>query len=194
MNVTFKQLDIFDPIPEHLVGRYDVVCIRHFICVIQSGDPNTLLSQLLKLIKSGGYLQWQEFDLSTNTIRLADPSMKAPKLQTYMESIKGPENLQGQVSWVKTFHTRFGKDGDIAGAELVAHDRVFTAKEAMMVKLEVNYLSTKEWCENLRARDPESEDLKRLERLAKEADEECLENGRGSLIDTEMVTWVVRKR
>lgn len=53
-NVTFQELDIFaDPLPEDLVGRYHVVHIRLFLCVISSGDPIPLLKNLMKLLKPG---------------------------------------------------------------------------------------------------------------------------------------------
>ncbi|KAF7196618.1 N-methyltransferase tcpN [Pseudocercospora fuligena] len=53
-NVTFNKLDIFDPSPDDMIGKYDVVYIRHFICVLQSGDPMPLLSILMNLLKPGG--------------------------------------------------------------------------------------------------------------------------------------------
>ncbi|KXT09518.1 hypothetical protein AC579_7192 [Pseudocercospora musae] len=62
---------IFDPLPDEMIEKYDVVYIRHFICVMQSGDPMPLLSILMKLLKPGGYLQWQEWDISTNTLVVA---------------------------------------------------------------------------------------------------------------------------
>lgn len=49
-------MDIFaDPVPEELVGRYDVIHIRLFMLVILSGDPIPLLKNLMKLLKPGEF-------------------------------------------------------------------------------------------------------------------------------------------
>lgn len=193
-NVTFNELDIFQPIPPNLVGKFDVVCLRHFICVVQSGDPIPLLSALLKLLKPGGYLQWQEWNIQTNSLAFADSEDAAenvaPKMKAYMDSIRGPDSLQSQASWVEDFHTRFGS----VGADLVAHERHWTAKEAMMLKQELGFLGGHEWADNLRARDPASVEAAKLEKLVNEAHEECLRLKRSVVIDSEMVTWVVMKK
>ncbi|KAK4503106.1 hypothetical protein PRZ48_006533 [Zasmidium cellare] len=184
-NTTFSELDIFAPIPPHLQGKYDILCLRHFICVIQSGDPSTLLRQLLKLIKPGGWLQWQEWDISTNTLLKAGGE-EAPKLQAYMDLTQGVTALQEQTSWVKTFHEHPLLKSE---AELIAHDRHWTAKEVLMLKQEVAFLGAREWSENLRGRGM-VEEAEKIEGVAREAERECWEMGRGTVVDGEMVTWV----
>ncbi|KAF7196655.1 hypothetical protein HII31_02025 [Pseudocercospora fuligena] len=114
----------------------------------------------------------------------------APKMNKYINFIRGPNSLQEQTSWVKNFHTRLHE----AGAELVAHDLHWTAKSAMLMKQEIAYLGGRERCENLRARDPRSPEAAELEELTNAAFAECLELDRRSVIDGEMVTWVVRKK
>ena len=186
-NVTFEKLDIFEPIPERLAGRYDVVFLRHFICVVQSGNPMPLLSALLKLLKPSGHLQWQEWDLTTNKVVIVEPATSAPKMEAFMSL--GGDAVKKQAGWVRNLHMRF----DEVGAELIAHDRHRTVKEAMMMKQEINFFTVREWCERLRADDPASVQAGHLDRLANEAFDECLRQGRGTVIDCEMVTWVARK-
>lgn len=194
VNVIFKELDIYDEVPQHLIGRYNVVCLRHFICVVQSGDPIPLLTALLKLLKPGGYLQWQEYDLQTNKLVVSEAchpaEQLAPELKRYMDSITGSNSLLAHVSWVKNFHTCF-TDTDV---ELIAHHRLWTAKEARLIKQETSFLTAREWIENQRARDPSSLEATRLEQLTNAAQEECWRLQRGTFIDTEMVTWVARKK
>lgn len=187
-NVSFHALDIFGPVPEQLIGRYDVVFIRHFICVVQSGDPMPLLRALLTLLKPGGCLQWQEWDLTTNAIVRADPTSSTPKMEAFMKL--GGASAKKTASWVRNLHLRFGE----AGAELVVHDRHRTATEAMLMKQEVSFLTYRESCAKLRAENPSSESVARLEKLVNEAFGECLQQGRGSVVDCDMVTWVVKKR
>lgn len=181
-NVSFAKLDIFQPLPKHLIAAYDVVQIRHLVCVVAGGDPMTLLSPLMKLLKPGGYLQWQEYDLSTNRLSVADSAASAPKMQAVMD-------MGWQISWVTNLHERFGE----AGAELVVHDRRMPREDLRMVRQDIDFLVVREYAENLRARDPQSEQAAKLERLSNEANDECWRMGRGSVIECELVTWVARK-
>lgn len=194
-NVTFQELDIFAPIPDTLLGRYDVVCIRHFICVLlPSGDPKPLLRALLKLLKPGGYLQWQEWDLQSNTARVAKTGDIAPKLQAMNSSITGPNQLLTGTKWVREFHRTFENDDVDVGAELVTREKCWIAPEMYMIQQELNFIGVQEWAANHTARNPESGEGARIEKLGREAQEECLGMGRGCVIDQEMLTWVVRKK
>ena len=49
-NVILQQLDIFEPIPETLIGQYDIVHVRLFMLVIQNDDPGPLLENLVRLL------------------------------------------------------------------------------------------------------------------------------------------------
>ncbi|KAF2165450.1 hypothetical protein M409DRAFT_24299 [Zasmidium cellare ATCC 36951] len=193
-NTTFTPLDIFDPIPLHLISKYDLLCLRHFICVIQSGNPTRLLKQLLRMLKPGGWLQWQEWDISTNCLLSAEGAVaKAPKLKAYMDLTQGVTALQEQTAWVKTFHTHPLLASSSPEAELIVHDRHWTAKEVFLLKQEIAFLGAREWSENLRGRG-EVREAERIERVAREAEAECWEQGRGTVVDGEMVTWVLRKK
>ena len=49
-NVSLDLFDVFEGIPEHLVGRYDVVHIRTFAVIVRDNDPGPLLRNLLKML------------------------------------------------------------------------------------------------------------------------------------------------
>ena len=49
-NVILQQLDIFEPIPETLIGQYDIVHVRLFMLVIQNHDPGPMLENLVRLL------------------------------------------------------------------------------------------------------------------------------------------------
>lgn len=49
-NVSIRKLDIYKPLPEELVGKYDIVHVRLFICVIKDNDPVPVLTNLLKML------------------------------------------------------------------------------------------------------------------------------------------------
>ena len=62
-NVKLGILDAFTKnIPQEHVGQYDVVHVRVFAVVVKNNDPEPLIRNAYKMLKPGGYLQWDEFD------------------------------------------------------------------------------------------------------------------------------------
>jgi len=49
-NVSPDVVDAFAAVPEHLVGKYDVVHIRAFVVIVRDNDPMRLLSNLIKML------------------------------------------------------------------------------------------------------------------------------------------------
>jgi len=56
--------NVFEEPPEDLIGKYDIVHIRLVVFVVKNNDPRPIIKNLMKLLKPGGYLQWNELDLS----------------------------------------------------------------------------------------------------------------------------------
>jgi len=67
-NVSLTTLNILESIPEHLVGRYDVVHIRYFGLLIRNGNHRGVLNNLTSLLKPGGSLQWVEVDIARQRV------------------------------------------------------------------------------------------------------------------------------
>ena len=62
-NVSLREWDIFsNTISPELENVYDVVHIRLLLLVVQDNDPRPVLRNALRMLKSGGYLQWDELD------------------------------------------------------------------------------------------------------------------------------------
>lgn len=72
----FLECDALNPAgpPAHLVGAFDVVHIRLFIAIIKNNDPTPLLDFCHKLLKPGGYLQWDDHEPSVNQVGSHDGS------------------------------------------------------------------------------------------------------------------------
>ncbi|KAL1601389.1 hypothetical protein SLS60_006301 [Paraconiothyrium brasiliense] len=51
-NVSLNLLDMMQPIPEHHVGRYDIVHIARIVLYIQKDDPSKLLNQFISLLNN----------------------------------------------------------------------------------------------------------------------------------------------
>ncbi|KAJ0424604.1 hypothetical protein BJY00DRAFT_309029 [Aspergillus carlsbadensis] len=69
-NVSLHEWDVFTELPEHLIGRYDVVHVRLLVFVVK-GDPTPILRNLVRMLKPGGWLQWAEPDVRTMRILTA---------------------------------------------------------------------------------------------------------------------------
>ncbi|KAL2840177.1 S-adenosyl-L-methionine-dependent methyltransferase [Aspergillus pseudoustus] len=61
-NLKLGVMDSFGDVPADLVGKYDVVHLRLWCCVVTGGDPSRLIRSAMGLLKPGGYLQWDEAD------------------------------------------------------------------------------------------------------------------------------------
>ncbi|KAG6357744.1 hypothetical protein INS49_013623 [Diaporthe citri] len=59
-NVTLRSFDVKGDVPADLLGCYDVVHIRNFAFVLLDEELAQALSNLAKLLKPGGHLQWGE--------------------------------------------------------------------------------------------------------------------------------------
>lgn len=60
--------NIFEEPDESMFGRYDIVHVRLIIFVVRHEDPRDIIRNLKKLLKPGGWLQWEELDLSGSHI------------------------------------------------------------------------------------------------------------------------------
>ena len=49
-NISFQKLDAFAPVPEHLIGVYDVVHIRLFNTIVRGDDASPLISNMIKML------------------------------------------------------------------------------------------------------------------------------------------------
>ncbi|KAL8705574.1 MAG: hypothetical protein Q9201_001315 [Fulgogasparrea decipioides] len=61
-NLSFSIHDAFDEPPPELTQRFDVVHFRALTLIVKGGDPNHLFSNIIKMLKPGGYLQCDEAD------------------------------------------------------------------------------------------------------------------------------------
>ncbi|KAK4113327.1 hypothetical protein N656DRAFT_778088 [Canariomyces notabilis] len=79
-NVRMRYWNVFDDVPDDLVGKYDYVHTRLLLLVVESKDPRPIIRNLRKLLKPGGYLQWDELDTVHMSVKKADPNLNTPAL------------------------------------------------------------------------------------------------------------------
>ncbi|KAL4969516.1 class I SAM-dependent methyltransferase [Aspergillus stella-maris] len=60
-NVSFSTLDCLnEQLPEDLVGIFDIVHLRMWALIVRDNDPGALIRNADRLLKPGGYLQWED--------------------------------------------------------------------------------------------------------------------------------------
>lgn len=84
-NIRLRYLNIFDDIPDDLQGKFDIVHLRLLVLVVENSDPRPIIRNLVKMLKPGGYLQWDELNFPKCQIKTIDTSLQTPALQELRE-------------------------------------------------------------------------------------------------------------
>ncbi|EAW07821.1 uncharacterized protein ACLA_025380 [Aspergillus clavatus NRRL 1] len=111
-NVGLHHWDIKADVPEHLVGVYDIVHVRHFAFVLQQDDLKGVLENLLKLLKPGGYLQWADLDVSSLRVEKIKPDVKVDS-QVKLMSLFQSNDTRLHSGWVPGLPSLFTEHGFI---------------------------------------------------------------------------------
>ncbi|KAL1853105.1 hypothetical protein Daus18300_011933 [Diaporthe australafricana] len=98
-NTNFHTWDIFGEPPSQFVGYFDVVHVRLITVVVKNNDPRPILSSLAKLLKPGGYLQWDEVDTIGCSIKTV-PSTSAPSLEKITSQLKGNDTWKYDLTGI----------------------------------------------------------------------------------------------
>lgn len=109
-NVNLTKLNALAPIPEHLIGKYDIVHIGLFVSIVQDDDPLPLLDNLLLMLKPGGYLQWDEGDLGGLYRLSPNPSISHASIDKIRAKIiekVNPKNMS--LDWVRNLDKFFAR-------------------------------------------------------------------------------------
>ncbi|RAL07150.1 uncharacterized protein BO97DRAFT_464664 [Aspergillus homomorphus CBS 101889] len=109
-NMTLHHWDVKMEVPEYLAGVYDLVSVRHFAFVLQQHELQNALSNLVKLLKPGGYLQWTDVDMTSQRIEKARPDIDGEPQERIMKLFRG-NDPRLHSAWVPSLGERFGEVG-----------------------------------------------------------------------------------
>ena len=84
---SLKEWDVFRRPPEDLQGRFDIVHVRLLFVVVQDEDPKPILENLMLLLKPGGYLQWDELDVSGSYVLKVRDDVQAFEIERTRRSL-----------------------------------------------------------------------------------------------------------
>jgi len=126
-NLNFHVWDAFSEIPSEYVGVFDIVHIRAIYSCIKDNNIGPLLTNLLQLLKPGGYLQWDESDASTLTCQVPSPDLKAEGTQTIVKIQDLFSRAQSKLlpDWLHDLPKTLGS----RGCEVLAHEEIQPANE-----------------------------------------------------------------
>lgn len=113
-NIRMHIWNIFEEPPAQFVGYFDIVHVRLITVVIKQNDPRPALKNLWKLLKPGGYLQWDEVDTIGCSIKTV-PLTTAENLDALFAQLKGRDTWKYRL--VQTLN-----DNGFADAELNCHE------------------------------------------------------------------------
>ncbi|KAI9755040.1 MAG: hypothetical protein M4579_004443 [Chaenotheca gracillima] len=135
-NVTLNTLDAFGEIPAELVGKYDVVHIQAFIIIVKGDRPEPLIENLFKMLKPGGYLQWNEMDC--HTLAPVAPNSSVSKVNSE-ELIKRFKEWCGTMDWIWDWCSILDKKFVNAGLKVDYFERIPLSPEMLKMSTD-NYL------------------------------------------------------
>ena len=94
-NIHLRTWNVFDDVPEDMLGVYDVVHVRLLVLVVENSDPRPIVRNLSRMLKPGGYLQWDDLNYPETHIRAVDEHLPTPALEELRETIYS----QGRNDW-----------------------------------------------------------------------------------------------
>lgn len=110
-NVNIYDFDAFADLPEHLIGKYDILHIRLFLLIVQNNDPMPLLKTFIQMLKPGGYIQWAEYDLASRYIVHAQSSNSSANLTAAIDAPTGLNDTRMHPKWVADLPRTFREGG-----------------------------------------------------------------------------------
>lgn len=94
-NVAFSRWDFRTAPPEEWRGVYDLVHVRLVMLAIEK-DPSTVVQHLGMLLKPGGYLQWEELDVTQTRIEAVEEDASTAAMEMMVNMMRG----KAGIGWV----------------------------------------------------------------------------------------------
>jgi SAM-dependent methyltransferase len=113
-NITLETMDAFtDALPENLIGKFHVVHVRVFSSVVKNDNPGPLITNAVKMLKPGGYLQWDEFDGDSFKAVPPNPSVSGAVTQEMLDTaVASSKNAMSfQYIWCSNLGSIFAQHG-----------------------------------------------------------------------------------
>jgi len=97
-NTHLHTWDVFKEPPEEFCEAFDVVHIRLITVAIKDNDPRPVLANLRKLLKPGGYLQWDEADSVNWTVKSTQPDVATDNVSRLFQQLCGSHDWKRNMT------------------------------------------------------------------------------------------------
>ncbi|KAF7949173.1 hypothetical protein EAE96_008341 [Botrytis aclada] len=95
-NTEVKKWDIFEDVPGEREGTFDFVHVRLLVLVLEGESQiSEFVGKMMRMLKPGGYLQWDELDCVNMHVKTSSSSVQAPALQ----QIRTKSWANGRYDW-----------------------------------------------------------------------------------------------
>ncbi|KAL8715402.1 MAG: hypothetical protein Q9220_000735 [cf. Caloplaca sp. 1 TL-2023] len=107
-NARLRRWDIFTDVPDNMIGKYDFVHVRLLVLVLSREDAPEFLRKMLRMLKPGGYLQWDELDCANMSVKHALPSSPSPSIviMPALEQLRSMCWAGGRHDWILDLDAR----------------------------------------------------------------------------------------
>ncbi|KAF2962934.1 hypothetical protein GQX73_g10636 [Xylaria multiplex] len=120
-NVRFMQWDIKQAVPAALLEKYDIVHIRLLSFVLQDDEIPSVLQNVIKLLKPGGYLQWEEPDVSSFRIEKTQVTNSTEALKRLL-TLSQSQDSRLNPKWVPQLTGLFSGVGQLHDVQADVRD------------------------------------------------------------------------
>jgi SAM-dependent methyltransferase len=93
-NVSIRHWDIFQDPPQDALAKYDFIHVRLLVMVIE-GNPEVVVRNISKMLKPGGYLQWDELDCVNMRVKKVDAGCQS----TALDQLREMSYAGGRYNW-----------------------------------------------------------------------------------------------
>ncbi|KAI2635194.1 hypothetical protein GGS21DRAFT_543473 [Xylaria nigripes] len=119
-NVVLSTSNLLQEPPQSLHGQFDVVHIRLVLSLVGKDSPRPIIQHVKKLLKPGGYLQWDEFDPpNQHKVVFPGPETPASKLVAVFKLMKELVD----PSWVQILPQTLEEEGFETAAQSLYEPR-----------------------------------------------------------------------
>ena len=87
-NIRLQEWNVFNEPTAQMEGRYDIVHTRLIYCVVQDEDARPILRNLMRLLKPGGWLQWDELNVEHSFLMRTEAGVQSPVMDDMLEALK----------------------------------------------------------------------------------------------------------
>ncbi|KAI0384041.1 S-adenosyl-L-methionine-dependent methyltransferase [Hypomontagnella monticulosa] len=131
-NVTLAVLDLKQPFPEEMHGKYDVVHLRLLVAAMLPEEWEPAVRNVLTLLKPGGFLQWDECDFRTCSHLRGNIDSRVESARLISDAFVHAFQDQFAYGW-STLPGHMKAAGLTVATDVVSSDRVPSTRERLSV-------------------------------------------------------------